>query len=250
MSSITTTISKLKNLFKEWHTNNYDEMHNKTTTYIDEEITRIQSINTGTASDITNHVINIGKSLSKSIDGTTNITGLNDISNELNEKNNTSNIKNLGIISAGHESRITTIEQANYASQGYVDNKISQVKTGIEVIEIPTGNKNNLNDYTTFGFYKCTTTTNSNAIAINNPVKGDIFNLIVADIGENNIKQIILPIKTNTADGRVFTRSCFNGVWKDWQELYGKHNTIELPMEVTFENSQTTQTYKLLRVAE
>lgn len=255
MSEITATLSKIKESFKTWHNNYYDELHTRTTNEINRRINAIEAANQTSVSSLTSQILSIGQILSRSIDNnTTDINNLSDIANALANKTNhweTGNLQALDALTQQLKDTTDFIEN-DYASKGYVTSLVSA--SGMKTMTIPSGANLNNNNYRNLGFFKCISTADSNTIQnIPTAVKGNVFNLVVINADENqkHVKQIILMINSSNVSNRIFTRNCLNGNWTSWQELYGTHNAVELPMEVTFEDSNnTTQTYKLLRVIE
>lgn len=255
--SITTTITELKEHFTKWHKDNYNDLHATTKQYIEGELNDIKSAIRESNLNIINQVISTARALSKLIDGGHNINNINDITADLSNKNYDFEHNNLKALVTRISNNTDLINALNnktkdYMSRAQIESLISS--NGMKTIKINSGN--NLDNYTVFGFYKCVSSSISNNInfgsAIPNGVQGEPFTLIVIDANddpnESNIKQILLTVKDGNDKNRILTRNCHQGNWTAWQELYGTHNTSELPMNVTFETTNQTATYTLLMV--
>lgn len=261
---ISLTLAELKEYFKIWHNNNFDDFHNnKLETYISSYLSRhgisdkiniIDSLKTG--------IVQVAMIVSKSIDGNTSLTlssSLSDAINEINNKNinfNDINLKKLyNTYIQQHDSQIRDLS-ANKADKSYVDGLISSIEsnlgikpTQIEIQNIPVNNQTNLNTYKTIGIYKskdaATTQTLSNVPA---NAQSTAFDLIVLQHMDNGYRQLLLTSNNNNSGNSIYTRNYLssNNQWSEWYELYGTHNTSPLQMKIEWSEGGST-IYTLLQ---
>lgn len=267
---ITLTLGELKEYFKIWHENNFNELHtqkikNTISEYLNqngimEKINIIDSIKTT--------VINITEILSKIIDGGSDLSNsstLNSAITELRRKYN--NFKNTNfntLIAISNElSRHTTLINnlsSNSVNKDDMNEQLDAIKNSIGVIpkQIQTQNipvtefGNDLNNYKTPGLYCSKSKENtSNLLHVPPRAQGMGFSLVVLQHMDNSVRQLLLSSDASAAGNRTFSRNYIasSNKWSEWYELYGEHNTQTLQMHIEWSDPEglSPTTYTLLQ---
>lgn len=265
---ISLTLTELKEYFKIWHENNFNELHKqKITEYIGQYLdSNGLSDKINITDDIKTTLTNIGKVVSQMIDGESNLSNsssLTDVTNELiNKIQNNSlssvNLKQLSTKVDTHTTTITNLSQ-NKIDKEYVDNAIASVEgrigttpTQIQTQNIPidtTDASKDLNNYKTPGLFRSINAQNTSTLQ-NVPAgaANSGFNLIVLLHLENSVKQLLLTGENTASGNRIYMRNYLHsaGQWSEWYELYGEHNLQPLQMKVEWSEGGET-TYTLLQ---
>ena len=275
---ITLTLGELKEYFKIWHENNFNDLHAQKIRYIistylnDNGIqAKIDIIN-----DIKTSVINAVKALSKIIDGTSDLTNSSTLENIITELNNKyNNFKNnndynsLVAISdalTNHTTLINNLSQQK-ATTEYVDNLITQISSQLGVMpkQIQTQDMpvvefgNDLNNYKTPGIYRSKNAANTSSLQnVPSEAQSSAFVLVVIQHMDNSVRQLLLTAEASDIGNNIFTRNYVtsSNTWsggQKWNKLYGDHNTQPLQMKVEWSDDPqglNPTTYTLLQIRE
>lgn len=258
--AINLTLAQLKEYFKTWHENHFDDLHKVEmikviNSYLDSKGLNVVNNN---VDSIKSHIVKVIKILSQSIDGNTSLNDDSSIStaiNEIKNKENTAKNNNLTALLSKINQNTNNINTLNSskANLQYVQNEIQSIRraTGqtpamLQEQEIPVQSEKNLNNYTTPGLYKSKTSAITNTLS-NKPNLSSPFTLIVIRHADNGVRQILIAGDTSNNGNKIYMRNYVNGSWSSqWHELYGTHNTTPFQMQVEFANG-STQTYTLLQ---
>lgn len=263
---ITTTLENISQKFKEWHSDTdkngqhdriYEEIRRQSTTLDDKIVDNNKKNNIlarAIQKIIDNREINNVDSLNL---GSINLNSLQEQINRINNKfgiPNDATVKDyIDNVNAQHD------DGARYYNKIINDTLILK--------DIPA--QANLNTYTDIGIYRCTSKNIASSLS-NSPVTNSSFILITLSQYKNEkyndgyidgttrnsiIRQIIFQNHSNNNgdtttknDGyRIYQRyyQVGGGLWNEWTELYGTHNTQLVTMKVEFSNNNT-QDYILL----
>lgn len=266
---ITLTLGELKEYFKIWHENKFNDLH---TTKVQEIISNYLNTHNITnkvniIDDIRTNIISSIKVVSKIINGRSDLedsSTLNDAITELNGKyknfiENNNKYNNLASISKALRDHDTSISEK--ATIGYVNDQISEVNDNLGVIpkqiqtqDIPVvGFGTDLNNYTTPGLYY---NKNSSTDLQNVPseARGSNFVLVVLQHTDDGARQLLLTPEASNIGNNIFTRNYTNSSWsggEKWDKLYGSHNTQPLQMKIEWSDvPNTSTTYTLLQIRE
>ena len=275
---ITLTLGDLKEYFKIWHENNFNDLHTQKikstiSAYLNDNgiQAKIDTIN-----NIKTSVINVAKSLSQIINGTSDLTDSSTLENAITELNNKYNnfknnndYDNLTTISdalASHTTLINNLSQQK-ATIEYVDNLIGQIsaQVGVTPKQIQTQDMpvvefgNDLNNYKTPGIYRSKSAANtSNLQNVPSEAQSSAFVLVVLQHMDNSVRQLLLTAETSDAGNNIFTRNyvASSNTWsggQKWNKLYGNHNTQPLQMKIEWSDDpqgSNPTTYTLLQIRE
>ena len=252
---ITLTLAELKKYFKIWHEDNFNEFHRTAIMNLIDEylvshgfVTKINTI-----ANIQTGIINVAKFLSKSINGSSNLTNSSSISDAISELSNIDvnlsiiNLKALNTKIDNNNNTLTNLIN-NKADKQTVENEIQNIKAlsgaipkQLLVQDIPSGA--DLNNYTTPGLYRSATADNTSSLKHKPQGVDSIpFGLAVIPQATNGIRQILLAgdiTENNNIGNRIYMRNYLQSMgWNNnstnngWYELYGTHNTTPLQMKI------------------
>ena len=264
---ITLTLGELKEYFKIWHNNNFDELHTKVqeisnylNTYnIADKINIIDNMKT----NIIDNIKIVYKIIEGDIGDLANSNTLDDATTKLNNKynnfiinNNYNNLKSISNALIAHE---RLISKTATDTKDYVDDQIREVNANLGVTpkqiqtqDIPVAGVTDLNEYKTPGLYRSKDSAKTGTLQnVPSEAKGSGFVLVVLQHTDDGVRQLLLTSEASSIGNNIFTRNYTNSSWSDkWDKLYGSHNTQPLQMKIEWSDDPTSTTYTLLQIRE